>query len=897
MGSASGKESKYAQPEPLVTPAAPVVTYRKPTSAPYTPIVQSLPIPKPTPNIIPVARKPYKPIVNPILAPKATPKLIPVEITPIKKTSEPKDSTFDLVGRIIGQLTPHIQRSVSSSLDPNNAGNIADSNLKLADPRIRTITQRRKDQNDQSYNLKPIDPDYTYKANDDGLIKFFNSKQSPVNQPSRRVGNIGSSSAEKNIIGKIVGNLTPQIKDSVSSIFNVAEDINHPDLAGIIKGSVTDDGTSRVVNQGGPLSRSYNTQKASSLNSFSYDNQGTDDALADAILTKLSPSIQANVKSILGKNTPYIDNDSDDKLADDILAKLSPSIQSDVKSILDSNAYTNQESDEKIADSILAKFAPSIETNVKSLLGIGNGATSANGQNTRVDSGTRKKSNRPLQTYSYGANSPLKDNEKIINSVINQLSPQIKDSVSSIFNVAEDINHPDLAGIIKGSISDDGKSRVANSGKPLSKSYNTKKTSPINTFSAYSGSSQPTQSTSSDTFSYDNQGPYKVSSDNFLGYQPARPAKNVDSSSAEETIINKIIGNLQPQIKSSVASIFNVAEDINNPDLGGIIKGSISDDGKSRLTNQVTPLSSIYNPTKTSSSNTFTINNRGVDDKLADEILAKLSPSIQTNVQSILSTNNPIFDQESDEQLADDILAKLTPSIETNVKSILGENNVVASGRNSKSPNNINSGTSSNPFQAYLIGIDNVAEDTNTYNGADEKITDEILAKLTPSVTSSVQGLLGQSKNNGIKSGGSSTIGNDDIVSSIIKSLSPQIKGSVDNIFNVAEDINHPHFGSDIKNHKYQKVSTNAFQPRSIDSGSSFISDEKLADEILGNLAPFIKGSVGTYLSNKNGNKAYTSSENENFSEGLIDELLPTIKTMVGSKVGGSTKKSTFFNF
>ena len=789
LGSSPGAAPKYSLPKSVAAQTTPIVAYKPTTVAPYIPVVRTKPAPKPVP------------------------KLIPIELKPIRKVPEPNDN-FDLVGRIIGQLTPHIKQSVSSSLDVGS---------DAIDPRLRTIVQQPKSPNSDLHELKPVNPDHTYKANDKGLIKIVKSTPSQGYLPRRRVDKVNKISAEDSLIGKIVGDLTPQIKDSVSSIFNVAEDINRPDLASFVTGSKSTSGAAKGKNPVSPLSRTYSTDQTSSFNTYSFNNQAADDDLADDILSKLTPSIQTNVKSILDKNAfSYTDNVSDDKLADDILASL----------------------------------APSIETNVKSILGTGNSELGSIVPKSLVVTKLNQVT-EPSKTYSFETNNPTLDNEKIIESVIKQLSPQIQDSVTSIFTVAEDINHPELVDFKTGS-----KSRAS-----VSK-----------------------------------------------GSKPFRP------------------------------------------------------------------LSRTYNGGKTSTLNTLSYANPSSDKSLADDILSKLTPSIQTSVQSILNQNNPSYtSQASDDKLADDILAKLTPSIENNVKNILGKNNDIVLGSKSKITNVYNSDKSSNPLQAYLIGIDestqsnekiidtvikqlspqiedsvasifNVAEDINhpslgkvikntgnnfkqsketapkyTYsyadNNSDEIIADEILAKLAPSVTSSVEGLLGISGNNGAFSIGgldntggqiakvsskypfksygsiadSSTKGNEDIVDSIIKNLSPQIKGSVDNIFNVAEDINHPHFGASVKDHLSHE--TKKSRSPLLTSGLGGSSDEQLADEILGNLTPFIKGSVGTYFSNQNRNEGYTNSDNENFTDDLIDELLPTIKTMVGSKFGGNKKKSTFFNF
>lgn len=708
LGSSPGAASKYSS-KPVMPKITPVVAYKSPTLAPYRPVTRAKSAPKPAP------------------------KLIPIELKPIRTVSKPKDETFDLVGRIIGQLTPHIKQSVSYSLGGD-----------VSDPRLRTIIQEPKTQNDQLYDMQPINPESTFKANSDDLIKLVKSNPSQGYQPRRRVDKDKDNkvSSEKALIQKMIVNLTPQIKDSVSSIFNVAEDINRPDLVGFVKGSKTRSGSTTSSKPLISLSRTDSTDKMPYYNTILSGKQSSDDNLADKILSKLTPSIQTNVKSILDKNA---------------------------------FSYSNDKSDETIADDILAKLAPSIESNVKNIL---------------------------------------------------------------------------------------------------------------------------------------------VASNSGLG--------SITPKSKEVSKINRVSGS---------SPIYPIG---------------------------------TYNPVEG-----ISYNNPNTDERLADEILSKLTPSIQTNVQSILGKNTPSYiNQQSDDKLAEDILASLTPSIENNVKSILSQDNGIIPGIKSNNPKAYKSDTSTNPLQAYLIGINdpskdneqiidtvikqlspqiensvasifNFAEDDNQSKriapirsfsyadkNADEKLADEILAKLAPSVTSSVKGLLGQkqTKNSGdsLFSGldrtggqiakvsseypsltysstdGSSTKGTDEIVNSIIKNLSPQIKGSVDNIFNVAEDINHPNFGVSVKDHvRHRAMSKERKNPLTSVSGFGKSSDEQLADEILGNLTPFIQGSVGTYFSNQDQNDGYTSSDNKDFTDGLIGELLPTIKTMVGSKFGGygNNKKKPFFNF
>ena len=136
-------------------------------------------------------------------------------------------------------------------------------------------------------------------------------------QPRRRVDKDKGNkiSSENALIEKIIGNLTPQITDSISSIFNVEEDINRPDLVGFVKGSKSRSGSGSDSNPLLSLSGTDRTESMPYYNTILNGNKGADDNLADDILSKLTPSIQTNVKSILDKNTfSYSDEKSDESL-------------------------------------------------------------------------------------------------------------------------------------------------------------------------------------------------------------------------------------------------------------------------------------------------------------------------------------------------------------------------------------------------------------------------------------------------------------------------------------------------------------------------------------------------------------------------------------------------------
>ena len=346
------------------------------------------------------------------------------------------------------------------------------------------------------------------------------------------------------------------------------------------------------------------------------------------------------------------------------------------------------------------------------------------------------------------------------------------------------------------------------------------------------------------------------------------------------------------------------------------------------------------------SPNNFDKTNQATDERIADEILLKLTPSIKSNVRDLLgkgvdpsqtsSLDVYNYEQPAGGDLIKTIIKQLTPSIKQSVRSTLK----AVDG----SPNNFD----------------------KTNQATDERIADEILLKLTPSIKSNVGEILG--KNNDVFTTSSLDNHNSqeqvekDFINNIIEKLSPSIKDSVASTLRVTSDISDPNLrgiiqsdkspaiglgnsplinqpidesivdtilsaltpsiisnvrkslggqNSDSKNRLLFSQATKSSQngkpkfpnfPEVSDAKLTKIggNDEELAEQILSELSPFIEGSIGRYFSNEDaGGKS--SVEDEKFADNLITELLPTIQTLVTRKLGNNNKNTEtgytpFFN-
>jgi hypothetical protein len=292
--------------------------------------------------------------------------------------------------------------------------------------------------------LQPISPQYTYKANKDGSKTIFQTPSSQSFQPRnslKKVYNIENTNlgADEKLADEILARLAPSVETNVKNLLGK----NYGALGG-------NTAKAKSIYKAG--------QSTNPLKTYSFGiNKPTEnnEKIIDTVIKQLSPQIEDSVSSIfnvaedinhpdLGKVIRRTQDQSDNLKVPNPVYKYS---------------FANPDADEKLADEILARLAPSVETNVKNLLGNNYGTFGGNtpktksiytyGQSTNpfqtYSFGTNNlegQSTNPSKTYSSGINKPTKNNEKIIDAVIKQLSPQIEDSVSSIFNVAEDINHP-----------------------------------------------------------------------------------------------------------------------------------------------------------------------------------------------------------------------------------------------------------------------------------------------------------------------------------------------------------------------------------------------------------------------------------------------------------------------
>ena len=147
------------------------------------------------PNQLAVVQKPQVTVVKPIVTPPP-PRPVPVVIT----TTTPKPTnTFDLIGSIIKQLTPHIKDSVSSSLGGNKGTptNFDKPKPAIIRPPLRVTIPKPKP-------VRVIDPIPT---------------RSPVNQPivlDFENKFPGKNENDDDLVKRIISQLTPHIKQSVT---------------------------------------------------------------------------------------------------------------------------------------------------------------------------------------------------------------------------------------------------------------------------------------------------------------------------------------------------------------------------------------------------------------------------------------------------------------------------------------------------------------------------------------------------------------------------------------------------------------------------------------------------------------------------------------------------------
>ena len=149
-------------------------------------------------------------------------------------------------------------------------------------------------------------------------------------------------------------------------------------------------------------------------NKYAIGNQATDGALADEIISNLTPSIISNVRGALGNGGYGININNKN------IGPFAPKQTSQEVKPLSILPKTSQVSDEALADAILLKLTPSIKSNVDQLLGQ---------ENYGIDNSN--------------------SNQDFISKVISQLTPSIKSSVASTLKATEDTSSPNLGGIIQ----------------------------------------------------------------------------------------------------------------------------------------------------------------------------------------------------------------------------------------------------------------------------------------------------------------------------------------------------------------------------------------------------------------------------------------------------------------
>ena len=122
---------------------------------------------------------------------------------------------------------------------------------------------------------------------------------------------------------------------------------------------------------------------------------------------------------------------------------------------------------------------------------------------------------------------------------------------------------------------------------------------------------------------------------------------------------------------------------------------------------------------------------------------------------------------------------------------------------------------------------------------------------------------------------------NEEIIDTVIKNLSPQIKRSVASIFNVAEDINHPDLGRIVQDHEHHKDARKGSKPVYNAFGLGKSSGDNIADSILAKLTPSIESDVVKSLGQNYGKRTSNSRNTNKLSPKLGDEELADKQCMM----------------
>ena len=261
------------------------------------------------------------------------------------------NSDYDLVARIIAQLTPHIKQSVSTSLHSKSGINSLTSDRST----VSTFT--------------PIPIEHKVQV----------PVQVPITiAPTTASNRHNTATKDEDLVAKIISQLTPHIRHSVSTNLGASNQrgrairpvqaksyISTSSLPQKTTNGNEQDVTQRILTELTPLilqsvpkslghsdkrtlslsqGELHHTKNSSPLNAESSDNE-----LADAILAQLSPLVEEKLRKDL--KTEYVSSNPN------IRSKIGPSIED-----------STGKNERSLINSIISELAPAIQTLVSSSL-------------------------------------------------------------------------------------------------------------------------------------------------------------------------------------------------------------------------------------------------------------------------------------------------------------------------------------------------------------------------------------------------------------------------------------------------------------------------------------------------------------------------------------------------
>ena len=773
------------------------------------------------------------------------------------------ESDYDLVASIIKQLTPHIQESVSTSLDGNDSGSSFERGVipksSIASSRIPEVTTtnpiRKVSRRPVAITVSPK----TIQIDGEPKVEIIIARDN------------------NDFASKLQGQWKPNIQESVSSSLesttrNIQENKRYlfPDLSA----------RSRNIPKEEP---SFTSTLSIAGSASDGSTKVSDDNLASKLFEKLTPYIKESVASTLeGGSLPNLKEASDEELADSILAKLFPTITSKVRKTFDgnnyggdlwstSNSYQNdqllstlgQAQDQDSTDEILAKLAPSIVADVRKSL---------DGKNMKTLTREITYSSSP-NTYDSSS-----DRDELISKVIPKFS---------IVNAEiPEVTTSDRFRRVRPRPVSSKRISIANERTEESDITKDDYDLVAKIIGQLTPHIQESVSTSLGSASRNEQ--------KFKGYQPPG-LLDVPENAARE--------------QSSLAATF--------PDTSSFLDGSSERSDENVASKIIGDLTPYIKDTVTSTLEEGTLQNvkETSDEELADSILAKLTPTITSNIRKIVNHDDgPSFssalypydkvpsslDQISDQGWTDVILSQLTPSIVADVRKSLDDTPTerpIDQGIYSSATNAYDSKSNEDDFASKMFDQltpyikSSVASSLEggslpNLNGAsDEELADSILAKLTPSITSRVRKTFRRTNHKEGQLGASNSYSNDPLFSQ-----PDQNQGQV--LTDTILDKLTPSIVANVRK-SFEKTPTRQTIKSSSSNKNDSMSDaddfaEDLISKLVGQFTPYIKSSIASTLE---GTSLPNSSKTTD--EAVADSILLRLTPSTENKMRNSFDRST----